>query len=196
MAGDIIEFAPNLEFQDVVLNSNLTIDKSITIDGGDGVSAGLGGYTTIATNDASIVIGAGAAVTLKYMSISGGADGPDGNGDGTDGDDGTPGDVGGASQAGGDGEGGANGGKATVAGFVGSPALINEETLTLNHVAVTGETTGGTGSKGGDGGGGGGGGAGGDATDQHLNCGNGGHGAAGGNERIEANAAARRWPAS
>ncbi len=38
--GDTIEFAPNLEFQDAVLNSNLTIDKSITIDGGDGVSAG------------------------------------------------------------------------------------------------------------------------------------------------------------
>ncbi len=147
----------------------------------------LGGFTTIATNDASIVIAAGATVSLKYMSIIGGADGPDGNGDGTDGEDGEAGQDGGASQAGDDGQGGENGGKATVAGFAGSPALINEGTLTLNHVAVTGETTGGTGSKGGDGGGGGGGGAGGDATDEHLSGGNGGNGAAGGDGGMGAN---------
>jgi hypothetical protein len=175
-AGDTIKFASGLRGA-VVLSSNLTINSGVTIDGSEGSAYGLGGAVTIDANNCSVVV-KGSGVTLENLSVIGGTSGAPGT---PDGPDGTDGDQGSTGNPGGVGDTGENGGKATAPGFAGSPAIINEATVTLDHVYVSGGSAGGTGAKGGDGGDGGIGGQG------LNNIGNGGDGGQGGNGAQGAN---------
>jgi hypothetical protein len=175
-AGDTIEFAQGLHGA-VILTKNLTIDKSVTIDGSEGSAFGMGGAVSIDANNCSVVV-TGSQVTLAHMEVEGGAPGAPGTPDGPDGSDG---DTGSTGDPGGQGGVGDNGGKATAPGFIGSPALINQGTLTLDHVLVSGDSSGGDGATGGDGG------AGGDGGQGLNNIANGGDGGNGGNGGLGAN---------
>ncbi len=172
--GDTIVFANKLSLigPGVTLNKNLDITKSITIDGSGGSYRGLGGEFAIFGHQSSVIVHAGADVTLYQLQVSGGANGAPGRRDGRDGTAGTDGPTTGTH--GGDGSDGENGGDAKMPGFLGSPALINQGTLTLDHVRIAGSSFGGGGRNGGDGGNGG---LGGDGT---IDAGNGGIGGSGG----------------
>ena len=74
--GDTIVFAADLHGS-VDLAKNLVISKSITINGGQGDTFGIGGIT-IGGIGASVIIAAGADVTLQNVQIVGGASGPRG----------------------------------------------------------------------------------------------------------------------
>ncbi|MEO8243960.1 MAG: hypothetical protein ABI832_16780 [bacterium] len=176
--GDTIVFADRLSLvgAGVSLHKNLDITTSITIDGSGGHFRGLGGEFYINGANCSVVVHAGADVTLTQLSVIGGVGGAPGRNEGKPGIPGTNGDSGGPH--GGDGGDGGSGGNAKSAGFFGSPALINQGTLTLDHVRVAGSSYGGGGRNGGEGGNGG---AGGDGSLDSGNGGNGGDGGRGSN---------------
>lgn len=171
-AGDTIVFSSRLTPTGVTLHGNLDIAANITIDGSQGHGAGLGGLY-INSARGSLVVDAGADVTLSHLQVIGGAAGHAGLHKGKDGTPGTLGTSGGAH--GGDGSDGGNGGDSHSPGFIGSPALINQGHLTLDHASVSGSSAGGTGRVGGAGGSGGAGGQG------SIDAGNGGNGGDGGN---------------
>jgi hypothetical protein len=169
--GDTIVFASDLHGS-VDLAKNLVISKSITIDGSQGHDFGIGGIAI--GGFASVVVAAGATVTLASLQIVGGAPGASGKTKGANGADGDQGQTG---NPGGVGEGGENGGASPSPGLFGSPALINHGTLTLDHVNVSGSSSGGTGAEGGAGGAGG---VGGEGTNNIAQAGDGGVGGDGG----------------
>ena len=98
--GDTMVFAHDLLLPGFELQSDLHIDKSTTIDGSPGGFNPVGGLTYIQGRDASVIIGAGAQVTLQYLQTGGGSNGPSGGDHGSDGIDGT------------------NGGKSPTTGFI------------------------------------------------------------------------------
>jgi hypothetical protein len=171
-SGDTIVFASDLHGA-VSLSRNLVISQSITIDGSQGHDFGLGGIA-VGGIGASVIVDAGANVTMSHMQLVGGAAGPSGTKKGAAGADGQQGQTG---NPGGVGETGENGGKSNSPGFIGSPALINRGTLTLDHVNVSGSSSGGSGAAGGAGGTGG---LGGQGLNNIAQAGDGGDGGNGG----------------
>jgi len=101
-AGDTIEFAQGLHGS-VILTKNLTIDKSVTIDGSEGSAFGMDGAVSVDANNCSVIV-TGSQVTLAHMEVEGGAAGAPGTPDGPDGSDGDTGSTGDPGGQGGVGE--------------------------------------------------------------------------------------------
>ncbi|WP_284945038.1 Hint domain-containing protein [Acidisoma cladoniae] len=177
--GDTIAFASSVT--SITLDSPLTIDPTVTIDGDYAKT------NASVTIDGAVIIQSSGVVTMDNMRIvnsSAGLAATSNAEKGDNGDAGMPGSngpvSGGPGTQGGDADPGGDATEASGVAFSGTPAIENDGTLTLINSTVAGGATGGKGADGADGGDGGYGGDGGSGVGAGANGANGGIGGDGG----------------